>query len=91
MRESEKTLEAAIARGAEGVWLYCAPCLNGRAFSPAQSLKNWPPQATFREIADKARCSKCGRRPTKAIPHWKLRSRGGSPPERYPPKDWGRF
>lgn len=86
----KRNLETALELGAEGVILRCKRCINLKVFSPAQSRARWPATATFAEIAATARC-RCGAKSCDAKPAWKLRSRGGSAPERYPPKDWGRF
>jgi len=85
-----KTLQAAIERGAEGVFVTCNACFHRRRFDPKTALRLFGSETLIGDIPKRARC-KCGAKRATAVAAWPLRSRGGGEPQPLWPKDWGRM
>jgi hypothetical protein len=64
------TLKAAIDAGVERISVYCITCVNSRDFTPDHALELWGTEATFPEIARRAKCRKCGQHASQAAPGW---------------------
>ncbi len=85
-----KTIEAALERGAEGVFVTCNACFHRRRFDPNTARRLFGAATLIEDIPKRIRC-KCGAKNARAVAAWPLRSRGGSEPQPLWPKDWGRL
>lgn len=74
--------------GALGIVVYCNYCPNSQQFSMAHALVLWGPDATFPEVAARARCSKCRELATGALPKWPYRKSAWGPAIQDVPSGW---
>lgn len=96
---TKHTLGASMTDGAASVTAYCISCSYSHEFSITHALVLWGPDATFPEIAQRARCRHCRQQASEAAPNWPLHPQGGvsltpdawrridtKNPNRFPPK-----